>query len=135
MPDPLAVVALDAVVTYTGIVTHQRTDVKQDDATTATRRINRSTDGHHYDSNRVIVIGILGASSGPHGTSRRPAGRELERLRARSRHRPHIRDRHRSGFAGEVGQGHALDAVHGEAVDAVHIAEQVDRRDRRVVER
>ena len=33
LPDPLAVVALDAVVTYTGMLSHQRTDVEQDDAT------------------------------------------------------------------------------------------------------
>ncbi len=34
LPDPLAVVALDAVVPYAGIVTHQQADVKQgDDAT------------------------------------------------------------------------------------------------------
>ena len=33
LPDPLAVVALDAVVAYKGIVTYQQADVKQDTAT------------------------------------------------------------------------------------------------------
>ncbi len=31
LPDPLAVVALDAVVPYEAIMTHQQADVKQDD--------------------------------------------------------------------------------------------------------
>jgi len=66
------VVALDAVVTYERIVTHQRADVKQVDPT-ASRRINISTDGRYYDSNRVRVIGILSASSGPVGPSWRTA--------------------------------------------------------------
>ena len=121
-------VALDAVVTYEGSVTHQRADVKQVDPT-ASRRINKSTDGRYFDSNRVRVIGILGASSGPHGTSRRPSGREIERLRARSWHGVHVVVQHRSRFAGHVGQGHALDVAHGEVVDAVHLAEPVDRRE------
>ena len=58
LPDPLAVVALDAVVAYKVIVTHQQADVKQENAA-ASWHINSSSYGHHYDSNGVRVIGIF----------------------------------------------------------------------------
>ena len=57
LPDPLAVVALDAVVAYEVIMTHQQADVNQDNAA-ASWHINSSPYGHHYDSNGVRVIGM-----------------------------------------------------------------------------
>ena len=51
-------VALDAVVAYTGIMTYQQADIKQENAADS-GHINSSPYGHHYDSNGVRVIGIF----------------------------------------------------------------------------
>ena len=55
LPDPLSVVALDAVVAYKVIVTHQPADVKHENAANIWGS-NRSRSGHHHDSNGVRVI-------------------------------------------------------------------------------